>query len=661
MSTTFQVERGKPSPLGPSKAEEGINFAFYTAAENNVSLAIFSQGSSTPLAELPLDSSINRTGSIWHLTVKNLQPPFDYAIKIEGKYLVDPYGKTMNSTHEWGDSFYAQHQILSRYYEPPAFDWQNDTPPRIPREDLIIYEMHIRGYTKDPSSQTSHPGTFQAMIEKIPHLKEMGINAVEFLPIFEFDECENPRKNPDTGKPLFNYWGYSTVNFFSLMNRYAATDDVMTEFKTLVRELHKNNIEVILDVVYNHTAEGNENGRTLSFRGLDAKTYYILGPNGEYYNYSGCGNTVSCNHPIVAELILASLKYWVSEMHIDGFRFDLASILTRDTHGNPMGDPPVAKMIAQEPLLSDVKLIAEAWDAAGLYQVGHFPSYGKWGEWNGKYRDVVRKFLKGTDGVAGSFAGVLSGSQDLYGNGRKPYHSINFITAHDGFTLRDLVSYNGKHNLANGENNQDGTNDNESWNCGAEGATDNVKILQFRERQMKNFVVTLMVSIGTPMILMGDEYGQTHGGNNNTWCHDKINWFVWSDLDHQKDFFRFFKSMILLRKSNPLLRRTEFLTPADIDWHGSMPMHADWGISSRFVAYSLKDHQNQAHLYIAFNAGNNRPAVLLPPPPAHKKWHRIVDTALAPPHDFIDDPYQFPGLKQLYRMEAHSSIILIAL
>lgn len=437
------------------------------------------------------------------------------------------------------------------------------------------------------------------------------------------------------------------------MNRYTKSPDLACEeFKTLVKELHKNQIEVILDVVYNHTADPN-----LSFGGLGASTYYILGPQSEYYNYSGCGNTFNCNHPVVSRLILDSLHYFVTEMHVDGFRFDLASILTRDPEGHPLENPPLIRQISEDPLLSRVKLIAEAWDAAGLYQVGSFPAYGKWAEWNGKYRDTVRRFLKGTDGAVGPFASAISGSQDLYGNNRKPYHSINFVTAHDGFTLRDLVSYNTKHNLSNGENNQDGTSDNESWNCGAEGPTTNPKIIKLRLRQSKNFIVALMVSLGTPMILMGDEYGHSRRGNNNAWCHDgPLNAFQWNRLDQDKELFHFFHSLINFRKKTPLLRRTEFLKPAEIDWHGITPFHPNWNPSSRFVAYVLKPS-----LYIAFNATPERPLVQLPPPPLKKKWYRVVDTSLAPPHDFIDQPLELPPLNGSTRMEAYSSMILLAL
>jgi isoamylase/glycogen operon protein len=666
MKHIFETGPGEPAPLGVSKLEGSVNFAFYSSAEQNVSLVLFVPGEKTPFAQFTLNPDLNRKGNIWHIEVKKIDCLFDYGIQIGKEMLLDPYATCVNTGHEWANSYYSERKPLGRFQNnPKPFNWENDTPPLIPFQSLIIYEMHVRGFTQDLSSHVKNPGTFLAMIEKIPYLKELGVNAVELLPVFEFNECENPRINPETGEKLYNYWGYSTVNFFSLMNRYSTSSDkciVIEEFKTLVKELHKNGIEVILDVVYNHTAEGNEEGPNYSFRGLDEKAYYILGPHGEYYNYTGCGNTFNCNNPIASDLIIDSLRYWVHEMHIDGFRFDLASILTRNEQGHPLQDPPVVRRIAEDPLLGNIKLIAEAWDAAGLYQVGNFPSYGRWAEWNGKYRDIVRKFIKGSDGNAGPFAGVLSGSQDLYNYEGKPFFSINFVTAHDGFSLRDLVSYSHKHNLANGENNQDGANDNESWNCGHEGPTTNAKILMFRRRQMKNFVVALMVAVGTPMMLMGDEYGHTHSGNNNTWCHDgQINNFLWTQLDQEKELFRFFKSMIAFRKNNLMLCRTEFLQPDDIDWHGLNPFQPDWSPASRFIAYTLKDKIKENQLYIAFNATDTRPTIHLPLAPTHKKWYRLVDTALATPHDYIDNPTLFQPQKVICKMEAYSSIILVAL
>lgn len=662
MGTKYETMRGVPSPLGLTQKENGANFAIFSKQAKQMTLLLFTEGKPSPFAEIPLNPKVNKTGYIWHIKLSNLPQAFNYGWVIDSskKVLLDPYAKELNTTHEWRDEFYSSHPILGKSSIPTQFEWGNDSPPQIPMQDLVIYEMHVRGFTQDHSSHVKNPGRFGGIIEKIPYLKELGINAVELLPIFAFDECDNPNKNPANGKKLCNYWGYSTINFFSPTNRYVV-NSAINEFKALVRELHKNRIEVILDVVYNHTGEGNEKGRTFSFRGIDNSAYYILDPDGHYLNFSGCGNTFNCNHPIVTEFIIDSLRYWASEMHVDGFRFDLASILTRDTNGHPINNPPVIAAICQDPILANCKLIAEAWDAAGLYQVGSFPSYGRFAEWNGKYRDAVRKFIKGSDGVVGEFAGAVSGSQNLYGHDRKPYHSVNFVTAHDGFSLRDLVSYNNKHNDENGENNQDGTNDNESWNCGVEGETDNLKIIQFRQRQMKNFHTALMVSLGTPMILMGDEYGHSNRGNNNMWCHDAPNWFNWDKIEKESDFHRFYRLMIYFRKKQQLLRRTEFLTPQDVEWHGHQPLMADWSGTSRFLGYTLKDLVSNQHLYIAFNAASTRPSVQLPDPPPHKKWYRIVDTNLEPPYDFIEEPLKFPPIKASYKMEAYSAFIAQAL
>jgi isoamylase/glycogen operon protein len=646
----LNISTGRPAPLGITSFEHSLNFAIYSPAKE-VFLLFFTAGIKVPFAKVQLTQC---TDNVWHATIQGLPSSFDWGIEIEGVLVHDPYARALNTPHEWNTSFYAQNKPLGHFEASQApFDWEGDAPPAILPQDLVIYEMHVRGFTEDSSSMVRTPGTFLGMIEKIPYLKKLGVNAVELLPIFEFNEKENPHKK------LFNYWGYSTVNFFSLMNRYCKAPN---DFKQLVKELHKNKIEVILDVVYNHTAEGNENGPTLSFRGLDPNTYYMRNEQGDYLNFTGCGNTFNCNHPVTLELILDSLRYWVTEMHVDGFRFDLASILTRDLEGKPIADPPILRKISEDPLLSHTKFIAEAWDAAGLYQVGTFPSYGKWAEWNGKYRDSVRRFLKGTDNQAGAFAAALSGSQDLYGHGRKPYHSINFVTAHDGFTLRDLVSYNHKHNAANQEHNKDGSDSNDSWNCGHEGPSSSAAISKLRLRQSKNFIVALLVSLGVPMIWMGDEHGHTRLGNNNTWCHDgPLNAFLWNQLEKESEIFRFFQLMIDLRNKTPLFRRTEFLTPQDIDWHGTAPFHPDWSAHSRFVAYVLKDATHNQWLYIAFNATQNRPTVQLPPAPPHRKWYRIADTALLPPHDFIEHPLQMPPLKATCKMEAHSSMILVAL
>ena len=498
-----------------------------------------------------------------------------------------------------------------------TFDWKGDRSPQIPLRDLIIYEMHVRGFTISPSSGVRHPGTFLGIIEKIPHLLDLGVNAIELMPLQEFNENENTNINPLTHQQLCNYWGYSTVNFFAPMTRYAtktAPGASIEEFKTMVRELHKNGIEVILDVVFNHTAEGNEKGPILSFKGFENPVYYLLNHDFTYSNYTGCGNTVNCNHPVVWEFIVKCLRYWVLEMHVDGFRFDLASTLTRGRQGQPLPTPPLIESLTDDPVLSKVKLIAEPWDLE-VYQVGQFYSHVKrWSEWNGKYRDCIRQFIKGNAGIKGEFITRLCGSEDLYYN-RTPLASINFITVHDGFTLRDLVSYNEKHNESNGEDNRDGLTDNDSWNCGIEGPTDDDKILALRNRQMRNYHFTLMISQGVPLLLMGDEYGHTKNGNNNTWCHDnELNWFLWDKLKENGDFYRFYKEMILFRKENPLLKREQFLSPKDAQWHGIEPFKPDWSAHTQFIAFTLLDSDKGNDLYIAFNAQEKGVSVHFPNP-----------------------------------------------
>lgn len=642
---TYTTEKGSPLPLGISKRAGEVNFSLFSEHATEVRLCLFSLGAETPFFEAPLF----QTGFLWHLGVHGLpeEGQIEYGYRVEGpndpqkrqlydasKVLLDPYAKEMNTLHIWGKEEYSPRGKVAF---PPPFDWENTLPPRIAMENLVIYEMHVRGLTIDPSSLSAHPGMFLGILDKIPHFLKLGINAIELMPIHEFNESESPQKN---------YWGYSTVNFFSPMNRYAKAS-ALQEFKTMVRELHKHKIEVFLDVVYNHTAEGAPGkGPTYSLRGIDNQVYYLE------KDFSGCGNTMNANHPVAARMIIDSLHYWVKEMHVDGFRFDLASALTRDEQGQPLREPPLIEAITYDPTLCDVKLIAEAWDAHGLYQVGSFPAWGRWAEWNGKYRDVVRRFIKGTDGQVGEFARVLCGSEDLYGETRDPYHSINFITAHDGFTLRDLVSYQEKHNEANGEENRDGANNNESWNCGVEGETHNHQIVQLREQQMRNFHAALMISLGIPMILMGDEYGHTRGGNNNTWCQDNaLNWFLWKELDRASAFFRFYTLMIAFRHRHAALRRTTFYTLKDIAWHGHEPLQPNWGPESRFIAFS---HDN---LYIAFNAHFDKAPLHLPHPPPHKKWYRVVDTALKPPEDILEEPALHAPLKHTYNMAPHSAFI----
>jgi isoamylase/glycogen operon protein len=490
------------------------------------------------------------------------------------------------------------------------FDWQSAVRPNLPKEDLVIYELHVRGFTTHPSSKVKCPGTYRGLIEKIPYLKKLGINAIELMPIFEFDECHH--RDPS----LMNYWGYNPVSFFAPKRSYASANP-FDEFRTLVRELHKNGIEVILDVVYNHTGEGKLDEPTFCWRGLDNSTYYLIDRAGQYKDYSGCGNTINANHPVTLRLILDSLRFWATEMQVDGFRFDLASILTRGPNGHPMSHPSLLEAIQKDPLLSSVKLISESWDASGLYQLGAFPKWGPWSEWNGRYRDIIRRFIKGTNGKVGLFASALCGSDFLY---KAPTSSINFVTCHDGYTLRDLVTYQRKHNEANGEYNQDGANQNDSWNCGIEGPSSDPTILSLRERQMRNFWLALLLSQGIPMILMGDEYGHTRKGNNNAYVHDnELNWFLWDKLEQQKPLFQFVRDLISFRKKYPFLHSARHLNDENILWHGHQPLHANWDYSSRFIAFQTKTNPS---FYLAFNNSHQPASITLP----SASWRLIVNT-----------------------------------
>lgn len=590
-------------------------------------------------------------------------------VNIKEQLLLDPYAKSVSTTIQWGKNN-KKNENENPYCPfanlpiPSSFDWGNDRPPQISLKDLVIYEMPVRAFTQHASSHVTYPGTFLGIIEKIPHLVELGINAIEFLPVQEFNECEYSYTHPLVKNTLFNSWGYSTVNFFSPMNRYAFSikpGAVIEEFKTMVKKLHEHGIEIILDVVFNHTAEGDETGPVISFKGIDNATYYILDDKKSYLNYSGCGNTLNANHPIISEMIVDCLCYWVSEMHVDGFRFDLASALTRGQDGNPLQKPPLIQAITNHPLLSTVKLIAEPWDAGGFYQVGHFASEThRWSEWNDRYRDGVRRFIKGSPCTSGEFATRLCGSQDLYYN-RGPCNSINFITSHDGFSLADLVSYNTKHNIDNGEGNRDGHNDNQSWNCEIEGPTTNKKILALRERQMKNFHLALMLSQGIPMLTMGDEYAHTKHGNNNTWCQDnELNWFLWDKLKINASFYRYYRLLIYFRKRHAILRRLSFLTHQDIDWHGFEPFKPDWNSNHAFVAFTLKDHQYNCDLFVAFNAQDHMQLIELPPPPYSKYWHWAVNTAALSPSDIYENrtgPIQNEGS---FRLASYSAIVLEA-
>eukprot|EP01025_Chloroclados_australasicus_P040944 TRINITY_DN4311_c0_g3_i3.p1 TRINITY_DN4311_c0_g3~~TRINITY_DN4311_c0_g3_i3.p1 ORF type:complete len:1016 (-),score=89.58 TRINITY_DN4311_c0_g3_i3:312-3314(-) len=709
---------GSPTPFGATwnKSMNGYNFAIFSSSAQQVSICLFTEADlkqGTVTEEVVLTEEYNKTGSVWHICIVGLDPNILYGYRFSGlnqdvdtdaaghrykkdEIVLDPYaiavlsrrqftelgqqlsGKPLNTT--WTQAACALPQ-QSGGRSVAKFDWRGDKPLGLPMEDLVIYETHVRGFTKDPLSRVQAPGTYAGMIERLDYVKDLGINCIELLPVFDFNELEYYQ---ETGKiERYNYWGYSTINFFAPMSRFSQgiadgnnSLSAVTELKTLVREAHRRGIEVILDVVFNHTAEGNEYGPTINFRGIDNRVYYMLASGGEYYNYSGCGNTFNCNHPQVRTFILDCLKYWVQEYHIDGFRFDLAPILTRqnslfhETHyvsggkgdatGTPLSNPPLIEMISNDPLLKNTKLVAEAWDADGLTQLGAFPHYGgRWGEWNGNFRDTVRQFIKGTDGPwASKFAAAICGSPDLFHEsnphegdwwgqnggrqwkgGRHPYHSVNFITAHDGFTLMDLVSYNEKHNLGNGEDNRDGESHNLSWNCGVEGATNDAKVLGLRARQMRNFAMALFLSQGVPMLIMGDEYGHSKGGNNNTYCHDSmLNWFSWDKAERDPTGFRrFVKKLIHFRRKRGQLHQKYYIQSPGITFHGAEdPGKPDWSDNSRFTAFTLQGNERESTLYVAFNSAHTPQAVQLPQI-GGSYWKIIVDTGKPAPYDFLQE------------------------
>lgn len=708
----FMPERGRPYPLGAHIINrEGVNFAVFSKHAEAVELLFFdSPEDSRPSQIFMLDPMENRTGDIWHIYIYGVGHRQLYGYRAYGTYnpeeghifnqnklLVDPYAKSIAGEYKWDNeasfaydkkspdkefSFSTTDNISSTVksvvIDDYLFDWTDDRLLRYPLEECIIYEMHVRGFTIDPSSLVDNGGTYRGIIEKIPYLKELGVTTLELMPIQEFNQNENIKVNPRTGKKLKNYWGYSTLSFFAPDNWYASCCDPanqVMEFKEMVKACHRAGIEVILDVVYNHTGEGNLEGPICSFRGLDNSIYYMLDEENKYKNYSGCGNTVNCNHPVVKQLILDSLRYWVVEMHVDGFRFDLATILGRDPSGAWIGRFSILNDIQKDPLLSGVKLIAEGWDAGGLYKVGEFPE--GWAEWNGKYRDDIRAFMKGEPALAGSMATRISGSSDLYQRGgKRPHHSINFITCHDGFTMRDLVSYSWKHNFENAEDNMDGTNDNVSWNCGTEGETDNVRINQLRIRQVKNFITILMLSQGTPMILSGDEMFKTHNGNNNAYCQDsELNWLDWTDLKKHEEIFRFFKKIIAFRKAHPALKRRDFFTGhdhnddgiSDITWHGVYPYEPDWSYESHSIAFMIDGNkeetgykENDNCIYCAINAYWGPLVFELPQPVNGNLWHRVVDTGLTSPKDILEEGKEIKLKKNQYKLAPRSVLVCIS-
>jgi isoamylase len=683
----FKLRSGRPQPFGANLVPGGVNFSVFSRHADYCVLVLFEKGARTPMVEIPFRGMFQkpdtgepvwgdfRIGNVFSMVVFDLDyERIEYGFRLDGPgprpergkpalhrfdpsvIVMDPYAHAIGGrdawgqTPDWDDGYPHRARIVQ-----DDFDWESDRALEIPTEDLVIYELHVRGFTRHPSSGVEHPGTFTGLREKIPYLRDLGVNCVELMPVYEFDEFEGSRINAETGELLMNYWGYSTVGFFAPKAGYAASgrlrDGTMVadELKTLVKELHRNGVEVILDVVFNHTAEGNEFGPAISFRGIDNATYYMLTPEGYYFNFSGTGNTLNCNNPIVRSMVLDCLRYWAAEYHIDGFRFDLATVLGRDPWGAPMANPPLLESLAFDPILAKCKLIAEAWDAGGLYMVGSFPAYGRWAEWNGKYRDTARRFLRGEPGQVGGMAQRIQGSPDLYARGgRGPTASINFITCHDGFTLADLVSYDGKHNEANGEGNRDGADDNSSWNGGWEGECPDPAVSALRRRQMKNAFAMLIASRGVPMLLMGDEVGRTQHGNNNAYCHDsELAWIDWRLLETNAELFRFAKTLLAFRRGHPVLRDRSFFRGedyvgsgyADITWHGTRAWHPDWSEGSRVLAFMLCGFHARGGtskddmIYVAMNM--HWDALPFEPPglPPGMSWHVFANTGVPCPDD----------------------------
>ena len=644
----FQIRPGFFREFGAVAIPGGVNFTIHTHGATSCELLLFHRKAEEPYAVIPFPESY-RIGFCYSMIVFDLDiEEFEYAYRLDGPYdekkglrfdknkiLLDPYARAVTGQSQWGHVNNAQHGYRARVVQS-NFDWGDQRHHSIPMEDLIIYELHVRGFTMDESSGVKHHGTFEGLREKIPYLKELGVNAVELMPIFEFDEMRDVRLIDEN--ELIDFWGYNPVSFFAPNTSYCSSMEYNREgleLKTLIKDLHDNGLEVILDVVFNHTAEGNEFGPCFSFKGFDNNIYYMLTPDGHYYNFSGCGNTLNCNHPVVRDMILECLRYWVIEYRVDGFRFDLASILGRNDDGTPLSQPPLLRSLAFDSILGNVKLIAEAWDAGGLYQVGSFPSWKRWAEWNGRYRDDMRRFLKGDDFLAQTAAARITGSPDLYDPAyRGGNASINFLTCHDGFTLYDLYSYNQKHNEANGWGNTDGADDNNSWNCGVEGETDDPAILALRKRLMKNACAILLCSRGTPMFLSGDEFADTRYGNNNPYCQDNlISWLDWSLLKKNKDLFDFFQYMIRFRKDHPVIRKDlepSYLGIPAMSTHGLTPDETNFSGDShvvcvRFAGYN-ESTQKEDLVYLAVNSGWFPVTLTLPELPEHYKWKVAVNT-----------------------------------
>ncbi len=696
VSETGDIRGGAPLPLGAHREDDGVNFAIFSRRATGVRLEFYDHpDDAEPARMLELDPAYHRTGDVWHIWVQGVRPGQLYGYRIAGPYqpeaghrfnphklLLDPLAEAVTYHGDWDftpalgydldapddpdeearDLTYSEHDnagaMPKSIFTSEHFDWGDDERLKRPLAETIIYETHVRGLTIHESSGVAHPGTYRGLIEKIPYLQELGITAVELMPVQEFNENEIDRVNPETGEPLKNYWGYNPVAFLAPESFYCSRGTVghqVLEFKEMVKALHEAGIEVILDVILNHTAEGNRLGPTISLRGIDNAIYYMLDENPRFYqDYTGTGNTIKADHPVVRDFILDVLRHWVIHMHVDGFRFDLASVLGRDEEGEILADPPLLERIAEDPILRETKLIAEAWDVGDAYQVGSFAEC-RWAEWNGRYRDDVRRFWRGDEGMVGNFARRIAGSADLYegeagdegdedsdgGAGKGPEQSINYITAHDGFTLNDLVSYDRKHNEANGEDNQDGTDANYSANYGVEGPTDDPEIQAVRHRQIKNFLLTLFISRGVPMLLGGDEFRRTQQGNNNAYCQDnEISWYNWDALETHGDIHRFVQGMIRFRQAHPALREAAFYTSEKIRWFSPAGDTPAWDDPDerRLACLILGDalEEEDADLYLIFNAAAEAATFALPDPPNGGRWRLVVDTGASTPEDFVD-------------------------
>ena len=666
----FEVRPGIYEMNGATAIPCGVNFTVYSNGATSCELLLFKKMEEEPFAVLKFPDNY-RIGKVYSMIVFGIHiEDFEYAYRIDGpyeprkgllfnknNYLLDIYAKAVTGQRIWGvkndDKICYKARVVK-----DDFDWGKSRNPLIPMEDLIIYEMHVRGFSKHESSGVKHPGTFEGLREKIPYLKELGVNAVELMPVFEFDEMMDYREKD--GKPLLNYWGYNTVSFFAPNTSYTASEEYNhegTELKKLIKELNDNGIERFLDVVFNHTAEGNEMGHSFSFKGFDNNIYYMLTPDGYYYNFSGCGNTLNCNNPIVQQMIIECLRYWTTAYHIDGFRFDLATILGRNEDGSPMSNPPLLKSLAFDPILGNVKLIAEAWDAGGLYQVGNFPAWYRWSEWNGKYRDDMRNFLKGDYGLGGVAAKRITGSKDIYNpEYRGNNASVNFITCHDGFTLWDIYSYNSKHNEANGWNNTDGSDDNRSWNCGIEGETDDKEVLNLRNRMVKNAAAVLMMSRGTPMFLAGDEFCNTQFGNNNAYCQDnEISWLDWDRLQKYKDVFEFFKYMIQFRKKHEIIRK--FSGSCSLGFPEMQVIEPNENCKVLRVVYAGRNRENTGDdiICLAVNVFWEEQEFTLPSMRSGLNWYVMADTGMRYIENTIPEPGKEPLLlDERIRMIARS-------